>query len=575
MRYHDVIVVGGGLAGLRAALEVNMHNLRVGVLSKVYPVRSHSVAAQGGVNAPLGNHPRGSHDSWERHAFDTVKGSDYLADQDAAVRMAREATERIIEMEHWGCPFSRTPEGKIAQRPFGGAGFPRTCFAADKTGHTLLLTLFEQIVKYEQAAERGELQVYNEWLVTRLVVEDGICRGVIAVELATGALEAFKADAVIFATGGAGRLYPSSTNAMINTGMGMAVPYWAGIPLKDMEFVQFHPTTLYGSNILMTEGCRGEGGYLTNNAGERFLANYPNSRRAMEVAPRDIVARNMMSEILEGRGFENAYLNLDLRHLGEEKIATRLPGIREICKKFLGIDPVDEPIPVQPGQHYTMGGIAVNTDGASKVKGFYAAGEAACVSVHGANRLGGNSLLETIVFGKIAGAHACEYVGGKTDAGAGDKALEEALAQEEEKIRELLGSDGSEDPTVIKEEMHRQMNENVGIFRTKEGLRQASEKLDELRERYNSIRLKHTGRRYNYDLMWNIELKGSLDVARAVVAGSLAREESRGSQFRLDFPERNDDKFLQHTLAYHTADGPRLEYSDVTLGYFEPKERTY
>ncbi len=575
MRYHDVIVVGGGLAGLRAALEVNMHNLRVGILSKVYPVRSHSVAAQGGVNAPLGNHPRGSHDSWERHAFDTVKGSDYLADQDAAVRMAKEASERIIEMEHWGCPFSRTPEGKIAQRPFGGAGFPRTCFATDKTGHTLLLTLFEQIVKYEQAAERGELQVYNEWLVTRLVVEDGICRGVIAVELATGALEAFKADAVIFATGGAGRLYPSSTNAMINTGMGMAVPYWAGIPLKDMEFIQFHPTTLYGSNILMTEGCRGEGGYLTNNAGERFLTNYPNSRKAMEVAPRDIVARNMMSEILEGRGFENAYLNLDLRHLGEEKIATRLPGIREICRKFLGIDPVDEPIPVQPGQHYTMGGIDVNTDGASKVNGFYAAGEAACVSVHGANRLGGNSLLETIVFGKIAGAHACEYVGGKTDAGAGDKALEEALAQEEEKIRELLGSDGSEDPTVIKEEMHRQMNENVGIFRTKEGLRQASEKLDELRERYNSIRLKHTGRRYNYDLMWNIELKGSLDVARAVVAGSLAREESRGSQFRLDFPERNDDKFLQHTLAYHTADGPRLEYSDVTLGYFEPKERTY
>ncbi len=575
MKYHNVIIVGGGLAGLRAALEVNMNNLRAAVLSKVYPIRSHSIAAQGGINAPLGNHPRGGHDTWERHAFDTVKGSDYLADQDAVVRMVQDSSTRIIEMEHWGCPFSRTPDGKIAQRPFGGAGFPRTCFAADKTGHMLLHTLFEQAVKYEQAAERGELKIYNEWLATALVVEDGVCRGVIALELATGQLEAFKADAVVFATGGAGRLYSNSTNALINTGMGMALPYWAGIPLKDMEFIQFHPTTLFGSNILMTEGARGEGGYLTNNKGERFLANYPDSSKLMEVAPRDIVARNMTTEMLEGRGFENAYLHLDLRHLGEEKIATRLPGIRDIARKFLGVDPVDEPVPVQPGQHYTMGGIDCNKDGASRVKGFYAAGEASCVSVHGANRLGGNSLLETIVFGKIAGDHASEYVSGKSDAGAGDKALEEALAREEEKLKKLLGSGGSEDPSVIKEEMQATMRDKVGIFRTRESLAQAAEKLRELRERYNKIRLKHTGRTYNYDLMWNIELQGSLDVAEAVVAGALAREESRGSQFRRDFPKRDDDKFLKHTLAYCTPDGPRLEYSDVTLGYWEPQERKY
>ncbi|MBI5119177.1 FAD-binding protein [Candidatus Poribacteria bacterium] len=575
MKYHDVIIVGGGLAGLRAAIEVNMHNLRAAVLSKVYPIRSHSIAAQGGINAPLGNHPRGSYDSWERHAFDTVKGSDYLADQDAVVRMIKDASARIFEMEHWGCPFSRTPDGKIAQRPFGGAGFPRTCFAADKTGHMLLHTLFEQAVKYESAAERGEMKIYNEWIVTSLVVENGVCRGVIALELATGKLEAFKADAVIFATGGAGRLYSNSTNALINTGMGMAVPYWAGVPLKDMEFVQFHPTTLYGSNILMTEGARGEGGYLTNNKGDRFTANYADSRKAMEVAPRDIVARNMTTEILEGRGFEDAYLLLDLRHLGEEKIATRLPGIRDICQKFLGIDPVDQPIPVQPGQHYTMGGIDCDKDGLSKVKGFYAAGEAACVSVHGGNRLGGNSLLDTIVFGKIAGEHASDYVVGKADLGAGDKALEDALAREEEKLKKLLSSTGSEDPSVIKEEMQKAMKDDVGIFRTKEQLGRALQRIRELRDRYKKIRLKHTGAKYNYDLMWNIELGGSLDVAEVIVAGALAREESRGSHFRRDFPKRDDEKFLKHTLAYYTPDGPRLEQSNVNLDHWAPKERKY
>lgn len=410
MIYHEAIVVGGGLAGLRAAIELNRNNVRVAIISKVHPIRSHSVAAQGGINASLGNHPRGLYDNWEKHAFDTVKGSDYLADQDAVIRMTKEAAERIYEMEHWGCPFSRTSEGKIAQRPFGGAGFPRTCYAADKTGHALLHTLYQQIIKFKQAAERKEITIYEEWLVTDLVVEDGICVGVIALDIVSGRLEAFQSGAVIFATGGAGRIYGRSTNALINTGMGMAIPYWTGVPLKDMEFIQFHPTTLLGKNILITEGCRGEGGYLLNNKGERFLEKYNDSKKDMEVAPRDIISRNIMYEIMAGGGFDNSYVHLDLTHLGEEKIAKRLPGIRDASMEFVGVDPVTAPIPIQPGQHYTMGGIDCNTECETSIKGFYAAGEAACVSVHGANRLGGNSLLDTIVFGAIAGSNAARYV---------------------------------------------------------------------------------------------------------------------------------------------------------------------
>ena len=332
MIYHDAIVVGGGLAGLRAAIELNRHNIKVAVISKVHPIRSHSVAAQGGINAPLGNHFRGVYDTWEKHAFDTVKGSDYLADQDAVIRMTKDAAERIYEMEHWGCPFSRTTEGKIAQSPFGGAGFPRTCFVADTTGHALLHTLYQKIVKFKQAAERKEMVIYEEWLVTDLVIEDGVCVGVIALDIVSGKLGAFQAGAVIFATGGAGRIYGKSTNAMINTGMGIALPYWAGVPLKDMEFIQFHPTTLFGKNILMTEGCRGEGGYLLNNKGERFLEKYSDSKKDMEIAPRDIIARNIAREIMAGGGFDNSYVHLDMRHLGEEKIMQRLPAIRDICK---------------------------------------------------------------------------------------------------------------------------------------------------------------------------------------------------------------------------------------------------
>ncbi|HHT9109323.1 MAG TPA: FAD-dependent oxidoreductase [Candidatus Wunengus sp. YC63] len=574
MIYHDAIVVGGGLAGLRAAIELNRHNIKVAVISKVHPIRSHSVAAQGGINAPLGNHPRGAYDTWEKHAFDTVKGSDYLADQDAVIRMTKEAAGRIYEMEHWGCPFSRTTEGKIAQRPFGGAGFPRTCYAADKTGHALLHTLYQQTIRFKQAAERNEITIYEEWLVTDLVIEDGVCVGVIALDIVSGRLEAFQAGAVIFATGGAGRIYGNSTNALINTGMGMAVPYWAGLSLKDMEFIQFHPTTLLGKNILITEGCRGEGGFLLNNKGERFLAKYSDSQKDMEVAPRDIISRNITREIMAGGGFDNSYVHLDLRHLGEEKILRRLPGIRDICMEFVGVDPVTTPIPIQPGQHYTMGGIDCNAECETMVKGFYAAGEAACVSVHGANRLGGNSLLDTIVFGAVAGANAARYMQGSSGK-KGEGALNDALKQAEQRIDELCKSEGQEMPADIKASLNKVMDNKVGIFREAPQLREAFNEVQNLQERYKQIKLSYTGKRTNLSLVWALELKGDLDVAAAVIAGALAREESRGSHFRTDFPKRDDGGWLKHTQASFSTDGVRLDYKPVNIGPFEPKERKY
>ncbi len=574
MIYHDAIVVGGGLAGLRAAIELNRNNVKVAIISKVHPIRSHSVAAQGGINAPLGNHPRGGSDNWEKHALDTVKGSDYLADQDAVIRMTKDAARRVIEMEHWGCPFSRTTEGKIAQRPFGGAGFPRACYAADKTGHALLHTLYQQTIKLKHAAERNEMVVYEEWLVTDLVVEDGSCVGVIAMDMVTGRLEAFQAGTIIFATGGAGRIYGNSTNALINTGMGMAVPYWAGLPLKDMEFIQFHPTTLLGKNILITEGCRGEGGYLLNNKGERFLANYDDSKKDMEIAPRDILSRNIEREIMAGGGFENAYVHLDLRRLGEKKIVERLPGIRDICIEFASVDPITTPIPIQPGQHYTMGGIDCNIEGETAVKGFYVAGEAACVSVHGANRLGGNSLLDAIVFGAITGGNAARYAQGLTGRKGGG-ALNDAAQRTGQRIDALLKSAGSEMPVDINASLNKIMDSNVGIFRDASKLKDALNVVKTLQEKYARIKLNYAGKRVNLSLGWALELKGSLDVAEAVVAGAIVREESRGSHFRTDFPKRNDANWLKHTLAYFTAGGVKLDYKPVNIGPFEPKERKY
>lgn len=574
MRYHQAIVVGGGLAGLRAAIELSRRNIDVAILSKVHPMRSHSIAAQGGINAALGNNPEGRLDNWERHAFDTVKGGDYLGDQDAVVRLCQEGPARVCEAEHWGCFFSRTEEGKIAQRPFGGAGFPRTAYAADRTGHALLNTLYEKAAEERQKGKQ-KIVFYDEWLVTVLVTRDNICHGLIALDIKTGKLEAFKTEAVIFCTGGAGRIYANSTNALINTGMGIAVPYRAGVPLKDMEFIQFHPTTLYGTNILISEGARGEGGTLLNNKGDRFLANYDDSRTDMEMAPRDIVARNMVREIKKGNGFEDAYLLLDLRQLGEKKIKERLPGIRELSIKFAGIDPVEKPIPVHPGQHYTMGGIDTNIDTEAVVKGFYAAGEAACVNVHGANRLGGNSLLETLVFGKITGIKASEYIAGNdTNPGSG-QILTENLRQQEEKIERLLLSSGRERHSSLCEELKKVMMEKVGIFREEKTLREAIDKVRELKERYKAIGNISCSRRFNYDLYWAMELGGSLDVAEIVVVGALERKESRGSHYRTDYIKRDDAQWLRHTIATYTSDGPRLNYADVRLGYFKPEERRY
>lgn len=566
MRYHQVLVVGGGLAGLRAAIAASDCHLDVAVLSRVHPVRSHSVAAQGGINAALANVEGSRDDGWEKHAFDTVKGSDYLADQDAAEIMAREAIDRVYEMEHWGCPFSRTEDGRIAQRPFGGAGYPRTCYAADKTGHALLHTM------YEQAVKRG-IRVYEEWTVVSLAVKDKVCYGVIAMDLKTGRLEAFAARAVIFGTGGAGRTYGRSTNNIINTGYGMYVAYEAGVPLKDMEFVQFHPTSLYGNNVLITEAARGEGGYLYNRLGERFMERY--APKAMELAPRDIVSRSIQTEINEGRGFEGGYVHLDLRHLGAQKIMERLPAIRDICINFAGVDPIHQPIPIQPGQHYFMGGISTDVDGATEAAGFFAAGECACISVHGANRLGGNSLLETIVFGCRAGNKAGEYVQNASQPADLVKVMEEALGQARVRVEALLRSEGREDPAAIRDEMRQTMIEKVGIFRDQAAMEEALSKIKELQERYRHISLRYRGSRYNLDLYTNLELGGQLVLAEIITLGALARQESRGSHARLRFPERDDANWLKHTLAYHTPDGPRLAYAPVTITRWEPQARKY
>ena len=576
MKYHEAIVVGGGLAGMRAAIALNEKNVKAALISKCHPLRSHSIAAQGGINAALGNNPRGGFDSPFKHGFDTVKGSDYLADQDAALTLTEAAPDIVYEMEHWGCPFSRDSQGRISQRPFGGAGFPRTCYAADKTGHVLIHSLYQQVVRYEHASERQNMLCYDEWMVTRLVIEDGEARGVIARNLVTGELEAFMAEAVIFATGGPGRMFLPTTNALISTGLAIAIPLWAGIPLKDMEFIQFHPTTLLGTGILMTEGCRGEGGFLTNAAGDRFLANYSDSAKAMEVAPRDIVSRNMQNEINEGRAINGMHIDLDLRHLGAKKIQRQLPGIRDLAINFAGVDPIKEPIPIKPGHHYTMGGIDTNAKTETAAKGFYAAGECACVSVHGANRLGGNSLLETLVFGRIAGWEAADYVLGKSTSRQGEQAVTDALAQEEARLKALTEGSGTESLAAIRDELGASMVENVGIFREEDKIKKGLAKVKELQERFKGVKAGYGGKRHNQALTWLLELEGNLAAAEATVAGALLRKESRGAQFRTDYPTRDDQNFLKHTMASWSPDkGMSLSYTPVKLGTWEPKERKY
>lgn len=566
-RAHDVIIVGGGLAGLRAAVGL-CEKYDVALISKVHPIRSHSIAAQGGINAALGNNPDAADDSWEKHAFDTIKGSDYLADQDAVEIMCMQAPGVVYEMEHWGCPFSRFPDGTIAQRPFGGAGYARTCYSADLTGHVLLNTLFEKAVSLG-------VDIYPEWHVTALVVDENTCHGVVAFDLMNGEFVSLAAKATLFATGGYGRVYLYSTNALINTGSGIGMAYGAGVPLKDMEFVQFHPTGLIGTNILMTEACRGEGGYLINAEGERFMEKY--APKAMELAPRDIVSRSIQTEIDEGRCFKHPlgnYIRLDLMHLGEKKIMEKLPGIRKICIDFIGIDPIREPIPIMPCQHYSMGGIDTDSACATEVPGFFAAGECACVSVHGANRLGGNSLLETIVFGKIAAASIDRHLSSGGPAPRENACLRAADAVEK-KIRHLFAG-GSEKTFRLHGELAKVMSAYVGIFRTVSGAEKALEEIEALRRRYRDVGISSPSLAMNYELVNAIELDHMFDVACAIARGALLREESRGAHSRTDFPKRDDGKWLRHSIARVNGDGvPDISYRDVTITRFEPMERTY
>ena len=573
---HEVLIIGGGLAGLRAAVAAQEEGSDVAVLSKVYPIRSHSGAAQGGVNAALGNHPDGRGDTWQRHAFDTIKGADYLADQPRAEILAREAPERVLEMEHWGTYFSRFPDGRIAQRPFGGAGFPRTCYAADRTGHQMLHTLYQQCVK-------RQIKFYNEWLLTRLAVhgDGGHPRdgghpervlGAVAFHIPSGELRGFRADAIIVAGGGHGRIYAKSTNSYINAGSATAAVYRAGVPLEDMEFVRFHPTTLYGTNILITEGVRGEGGHLLNNEGERFMERY--APEAMELAPRDIVARAIQTEVDEDRGFEGGYVKLDVRHLGEKIIKERLPGIRQIAMDFAGVDPIETPIPVQPGQHYSMGGLACDGNGETNVAGLFAVGECSCISVHGANRLGGNSLLETIVFGKRAGEKAHERVAEVVT--VGEKALQEVLREQEAEIEVLKRRTEGERQIAIRRDLQETMTKHVGVFRDEPGLSEAIDKLTELKERYEQVILDNESEAFNYDLVDTLELGGMLELAEVTALTALRRTECRGSHWRTDHPGRNDEHWLRHSLAAYNPGGPpEVTYQDVIITNYPPQKREY
>ncbi len=569
MLNYDVLIVGAGGAGLMAALEASKHkDVKIGVVTKVYPTRSHTGAAQGGINAALANVDPS--DSPEVHAFDTVKGSDYLGDQDAIEFMCNEAPKRIYELEHLGVPFSRLPDGRIAQRPFGGAGFPRTAYAADKTGHVILHTLYEQCLK-------NDVEFLNEWFVKELIVDNGEVKGVIAIDIRNGEVHAIKTKAVIFATGGYARVYwVRNSNAIGSTGDGLAVCYRAGIPLKDMEFMQFHPTGLRSTGILVTEGARGEGGYLINNKGERFMKRYAPEK--MELAPRDLVARAIETEILEGRGWGEgmyAYVHLDLRHLGAKKIKEKLPQIRMLAIDFEGVDPIEEPIPVRPTAHYSMGGIHVEDYETSMtpVEGVYAVGECACVSVHGANRLGGNSLLDIVVFGKPAGAAAAELAKNKPEDTSFDLKAEEDRARKE--IEELLKKESKENINDIRIEMAQTMWDKVGIFREEKPMQEAIEKIKELKERYKNLAPGDSGKLFNTALINYIELGFLLDIAEAIAVNAENRKESRGAHARRDYPDRDDENWLKHSLSYYTEDGPKIEYSEVRITKWQPQERKY
>ncbi|MCH6580104.1 MAG: FAD-binding protein [Nitrospinae bacterium] len=566
---HDVLIVGSGLAGMRSALEV-CKDLDVGLLSKVYPSRSHSGAAQGGIAAALGN---SEDDSWEEHMFDTVKGGDYLNDQDAVEVYVQAAPRVIYELEHFGCVFSRTADGKIAQRSFGGHSKPRACFSADRTGHAILHALHEQVLKNAKS-----IKIYSEWYMHQLVVEEGRCCGVVVSNVRTGEVEVIHAKAVIFATGGYGRVYKITTNAFASTADGALAAFHAGVPLEDTEFVQFHPSGLYRQGILFSEAARGEGGYLLNGNGDRFMEEYAPSR--MELAPRDIVARAEQSEIDAGRGVNGeACIHLDLRHLGEARIMERLPQIRQLGIDFIGVDCVNEPLPIQPSAHYSMGGIPTDMHGQvvvdadnTPMAGFFAAGECACVSVHGANRLGTNSLLEATVFGERTGRRALEYAR-SAEFAAFNEGHEKARVLNQ--IEEIFQRDGTESYNDIRNEMKEVMMEKCGVFRDADNLKSCIATIQGLQERHTKGRVTDKGRLFNTELYEIIELGNMLKMAEIIATMALARKESRGGHYRTDFPKRDDQEFLKHSLVYQSEDGMEIKSKKVIVTKYQPKERTY
>ncbi|NEP50175.1 MAG: succinate dehydrogenase/fumarate reductase flavoprotein subunit [Moorea sp. SIO3C2] len=575
MLEHDVIIVGGGLAGCRAALEIKRSEpkLDVALVAKTHPIRSHSVAAQGGMAATLKNVD--ADDSWEAHAFDTVKGSDYLADQDAVEILTKEAPEVVIELEHMGVLFSRLPDGRIAQRAFGGHSYRRTCYAADKTGHAILHELVNNL-------RHNGVKLYDEWYVMQLILEEGQAKGVVMFQLLDTKVAVVRAKAVMFATGGYGRVFNTTSNDFASTGDGLGMSALAGVPLEDMEFVQFHPTGLYPVGVLISEAVRGEGAYLINSKGDRFMSDY--APKQMELAPRDITSRAITLELRAGRGIHpdgsagGPFIYLDLRHMGKEKIMSRIPFCWEEAHRLVGIDAVHQPMPVRPTAHYSMGGIPVNTDGQvhsgeyGLIEGFFAAGESACISVHGANRLGSNSLLECVVYGKRTGAAIAKYV---QDRKLPDIDEQSYLNAAEAKIKALVEKSGTLRLNQLRQSFQDCMTQFCGVFRNQASMEEGLNQLQQFKQQYQQIYLDDKGNCWNTEIIEALELRNLMIVGEMILTSALNRRESRGAHSREDYPQRDDPNFLKHTLAFYSSAGIDLQYKPVSITLFEPKERKY